>query len=208
MGYNFREYKKEDYASCEALVNQAWNFDGVFQPQAFSSIAKQLYTKGAELESSYRLVAEDNGKVVGFIFGLNQATHKTKRNLRFKFGILWKLFRLGPSKPAKNDLLTAMGTHEKNRSAHITTVRSEIVLFVVDKSYHGKGIGKQLWAGFLEDCSDSGISEIFVETNKQGASGFYENIGFEHLADFDSPLHEFATPDGQACVYLYKLESS
>ena len=50
----------------------------------------------------------------------------------------------------------------------------------------------------------SGVSEIYVETNKQGASGFYEHIGFEHVADFDSPLHEFATPDGQACVYLYR----
>lgn len=203
MKFHFRSYKKEDYASCEALVNKAWKFDEVFKPQEFASIAKQLYTKGAELESSHSMVAEHNGRVVGFIFGRNQSTHKTKRNLAFKFGILWKLFRLKASKPTKNELLTAMGAHEKNRSEYIPKVRSEIALFVVDKSFQGKGIGKQLWAGFMENCAESGVSEIFVETNKQGASGFYENIGFEHLADFDSPLHEFATPDGQACVYLY-----
>lgn len=208
MKFHFREYKKEDYSSCEALVNQAWKFDEVFKPQEFASIAKQLYTRGAELESSYAMVVEHNGRVVGFIFGRNQSTHKTQRNLAFKFGILWKLFRLKASRPTKNELLTAMGEHEKNRSEHIPKLRSEIALFVVDKSFHGKGLGKQLWDGFKQDCAGSAVSQVYVETNKKGASGFYEAIGFEHLADFDSPLHEFATPDGQACVYVCKLKSS
>lgn len=50
------------------------------------------------------------------------------------------------------------------------------------------------------------MDSIIVETNKLGASGFYEQVGFKHLGDFDFPLHEFATKGGQACMYEYIYE--
>ena len=52
-------------------------------------------------------------------------------------------------------------------------------------------------------CVESGVKSVVVETNKLGASSFYEQIGFIHLANFNSPLHEFATKGGQACIYEY-----
>lgn len=44
---------------------------------------------------------------------------------------------------------------------------------------------------------------IIVETNIFGASSFYEQLGFRYLGNFDSPIHEFATKGGQACMYEY-----
>ncbi len=38
------------------------------------------------------------------------------------------------------------------------------------------------------------------------ASGFYKQLGFKHVVDFDSPLHNLATPGGQACIYEYAVE--
>ena len=77
------------------------------------------------------------------------------------------------------------------------------MLFVIDQTCQRKGIGKRLWAGFLENCIASNVTRIVVETNMKGAHSFYETIGFKHLGNFDSPLHEFTTPGGQACVYEY-----
>ena len=202
----FREYEDSDYAQCEELVNQAWGFDNIFSPKALSDFAKLIYTKGSVLGSNYKIVAEDNGRVVGFIFGLNEHSSKPGKNILFRLGLLWKLIWIKGNKPDKNDLLNALQVHEKNRTDIVHRGRSEIVLFVVSKEYQGRGIGKKLWSGFKNMCIESGVNSVVVETNKLGASSFYEQIGFMHLADFNSPLHEFATKGGQACIYEYKCE--
>lgn len=207
MKYIYRKYTENDYSACEELVNRAWDFDTVFQPQKMADVAKEIYTKGAMNESTYHSVAEANGQVVGFIFGINEHTHKPKLHLGMRLNILWRILRIKKSTPCKKELLNAMAEHEKNRSEHIGKRRSEIVLFVVSSSHQGKGVGKYLWSRFLKNCMNSDITDIIVETNQNGASGFYEKIGFRHLANFHSPLHEFATPNGQACIYVYKTET-
>ncbi len=206
MDITIREYAEKDYARCEDLVNRAWRFDAVFQPQKLAAIAKRIYTQGSVIESTYRTVAETQGEVVGFIFGMNEFAYQPRLHLGLKLRILWALLTLRSSTPDKRTLLRAMAEHEKNRSNIISKHRSEIVLFVVSEAYQGKGIGKALWLGFLDNCINSGISSIVVETNHQGGSGFYERIGFQHLADFDSPLHNLVTPTGQACVYQYACQ--
>jgi ribosomal protein S18 acetylase RimI-like enzyme len=103
-------------------------------------------------------------------------------------------------------LLTAIKSHEKNKASIVEKGKSEIILFVVSKAYQGKGFGKRLWSGFKEQCKEAGVSSVIVETNKLGASGFYELLGFRHLGNFNSPLHEFAIKGGQACVYEYVFE--
>jgi len=200
-----REYREEDYEQCESLVNQAWGFDKIFSPKALSDLAKNMYTKGSILGSNYRMVVEIDGKVVGFIFGLNEYLKKPGINILYRLKMLWSLIRVKSEKPAdKNEFINAIKAHEKNRSKVVGRRKSEIVLFVVDKSYQGKGLGKKLWSGFQAQCNDSGVSSIIVETNKLGASSFYELLGFKHIGDFESPLHEFATKGGQACMYEYK----
>ena len=202
----FRRYRDSDYDQCEGLVNQAWGFDKIFSPKALSDVAKCIYTKGAVLGSNYRMVVEVDGNVVGFIFGLNEYLRKPGRNILFGLGVLWKLIFIKSDKPDKNDLINALKVHEKNRADVVDKGRSEIVLFVVSNEYQGRGYGKKLWAGFKEQCVKSGVGSIIVEANKLGAIGFYEGIGFRHLGDFDSPLHEFATKGGQACMYEYSCQ--
>jgi len=199
----FREYKDSDYDQCEELVNKAWGFDTIFSPQLLSNLAKLIYTKGSVLGSNYKMVVEIDGKVVGFLFGLNECAKKPGRNVLFGLGILWKLMRVKSEKPDKKELINALQIHEKNRTGIVKRGRSEIVLFVVSDQYQGKGFGKKLWSNFKEQCRKHGVDSIIVETNKLGASGFYERIGFKHVRDFDSPLHEFATKGGQACLYEY-----
>ena len=199
-----REYREEDYKQCESLVNEAWGFDKIFAPKELSDLAKCMYTKGSVLASNYRMVIEVDGKVAEFIFGLNERLKKPGINILYRLSMLWRLIRVKSEKPKnKNEFLNAIKTHEENRTKVVGRGKSEIVLFVVAKEHQGKGYGKRLWSGFLTQCKDSGVVSIIVETNKFGASSFYELIGFRHLANFDSPLHEFATKDGQACMYEY-----
>jgi len=203
----FRDYESRDYEQCEALVNEAWGFDNIFSPQKLADIAKLIYTKGSVLSSNYRRVVEIDGNVAGFIFGLNKLSAKPKRNILFGLSVLWKLLRIKPDKPGdKKKFLSAISTHEKNRSSVVNRGSSEIVLFVVGRNYQGLGYGKRLWSDFLSHCKESSVKSIIVEANKLGASSFYEKLGFKHIGDFDSPLHEYAIKGGQACMYEYECK--
>lgn len=200
----FREYRYSDYDSCEALVNYAWGFDKNFKPQELADVAKCIYTKGSVIGSNYRRVVEVNDRVVGFIFGLNEKSLKPRKNLLFGLNILRRLlFLKGVPFKDKIRLFKAINTHEVNRSKVVARGKSEIVLFVVDPNYQGIGNGKRLLSEFISHCKESDVKSIIVETNKLGASGFYEGVGFKHIGDFYSPLHEYATKGGQACMYEY-----
>jgi len=203
----FRDYKCTDYEACESLVNGAWKFDDHFKPQALSDIAKCMYTKGSVINSNFKKVVEVDGKVEGFIFGLNERGHKPKRGVWFGLNILRRiLFVKGVSFREKRKLFWALNTHEVNRSKVVDRGRSEIVLFVVSPRQQGDGNGKRLLSEFIAQCKESGVRSIVVETNKLGASSFYEGVGFQHVGDFYSPLHEYAEKDGQACMYEYLCE--
>ncbi len=206
MNEIFREYEDSDYEECEELVNKAWGFDKIFSSIELSKFAKLIYTKGSCVSSNYKIVVEDNGVIVGFLFGLNEKSRNPGRNILFGLGVLWKLMRLKDDKSEKKKLIDAISSHQKNRLEVVDKGRSEIVLFVVSKEYQGKGVGKKLWSGFKRSCIDSGVNSVIVETNKLGASSFYERIGFVHMANFNSPLHELATKGGQACMYEYNCK--
>lgn len=207
MKSTIREYRDSDYKACEALVNQAWHFDEYFSPQELAELAKYMYTEGSVKASNYRKVMEIDGGVAGFLFGLNEAGLSPGRNILFGLRVLWRLFRIkGLESRERKKLLNAIRVHEKNRSGVVARGKSEITLFVIDSDHQGRGLGKILFADFSSHCREYGAKSIIVETNKLGASRFYEKMGFRHIGDFDSPLHEYATKGGQACMYEFDCD--
>ncbi len=204
-----REYRDSDYSDCETLVDNAWGFERNFHPRELAVLGKYLYTMGSVASSNYRMVAEHNNEVVGFIFGYNERIPLPKHQLQkfsSKLAIFKRLLFMKAMKfREKLDFLDSMGIHEKNRAALLERGKSEIVLFVVHPAFHGRGIGKKLFEEFRSFCEKSKVESIIVETNKLGAASFYERIGFKLKGDFDSPLHNYVTKNGQACLYEYFL---
>jgi len=204
--YNIREYRDSDYPTCEKLVSDAWQFDENFKPKKLADIARLMYTKGSLINANFYRVAELAGKVVGFIFGLNENGIPPKKSLLFGIEILLRiLFVIGMPYKEKSRLLKAITTHVENRLKLAKPGRSEIMLFVVDPAHQGAGLGKRLFSEFLDECKETEVESIIVETNTKGASTFYEGIGFELMDYFDSPLHEYATKNGRAVMCQYRL---
>jgi len=200
----YRKYENTDYEICESLVNGAWKFDDNFKPQELANIAKCMYTKGSVIGSNFRRVVEVDGNVVGFIFGKNEGSVNKLKSILFGLDIMRRIMFVGGMQYAKKKkLYSAINAHQINRYKLVGEGKSEIVLFVVDPKHHGFGYGKQLLSDFIGFCRESDVKSIIVETNKAGASSFYEGVGFKLIGDFDSPLHEYASKDGQACMYEY-----
>jgi ribosomal protein S18 acetylase RimI-like enzyme len=204
-----RNYQKSDYSQCETLVNEAWNFDTIFSPYALANLAKYIYTQGSVVGSNYQKIVEIDGSVAGLLFGYNENGPKTHSSIFYLLAVLWRLLWIKSEKPVgKKELFNAIKIHAQNRLKLVPQHQSEIVLFVISKKYQQQEYGKLLWHGFKEVCQKSNVSSIIVEANKSGASSFYEMLGFKHQGDFESPLHTFATKEGQACIYRYVLEKS
>ncbi len=204
-----RNYQNLDYHECESLVNGAWGFDVHFKPKALSKIALCLYTQGSVVNSNFRKVIEVDGKVAGFLLGWNESWSRPKGVIGFGLSILFKILCVrGVSIRKKMALLGAMRTHEINRTHIFNQKKSEVVLFVIAPEYQGQGYGKRLLFEFIQQCQHSGVQSIIVETNKRGASNFYEQVGFKHVGNFESPLHEYVTKNGQPCLYEYLLFKS
>lgn len=204
MDINIRNFEPQDYDRCEELVNEAWHFDKIISDKNLSKTALRFYTKGGLCSSNINLVAVDQGKVVGFLFGYNILA-KTKPRGKIKLAIeaIISFNFKKMDKIERNKFIKALTVHNKNRTVIEPSKASEICLFVVSQDVRGKNIGTKLWEKFRDSCITSGVKRIRVETNKLGASSYYEKLGFTLVSDFYSPLHEIATPGGQACMYEY-----
>ncbi|MBN2486724.1 MAG: GNAT family N-acetyltransferase [Bacteroidales bacterium] len=204
MEIEIRSFKQHDYDRCEELVNEAWHFDEIIRDKILNKTALRIYTAGGLCSGNMNLVAVDKGRVVGFLFGFNHLA-KIKPQGRIKLAIeaIISFNFKKMDKLERNKFLQALAVHNKNRTLVEPGKASEICLFVVSQDFRGKNIGTKLWEKFRDACIATGVKRIRVETNKLGASSYYEKQGFIPAGDFDSPLHELATPGGQACMYEY-----
>lgn len=209
MEIAIRNFEQRDYERCEELVNEAWHFDKIFGDANLSKAALWMYTKGGLCSGNMNLVAVDQEKVVGFLFGYN-ALSKTgvweKIKLALNAIIAFNFKKM--DKIERNKFIKALADHNKNRSEVESGKASEICLFVISQDSRGKNIGTKLWEKFRDSCIKSGVKRIRVETNSLGASSYYEKQGFTLVSNFYSPLHEIATPNGQACMYQYDCDKS
>lgn len=209
MEITIRNFEHHDYDRCEELVNEAWHFDKIISDKNLSKTALWLYTRGGLCSGNINLVAVDQGKVVGFLFGYNiLAKTKPRGKIKLALDAIISFNFKKMDKIERNKFIKALTDHNKNRTVIEPGKASEICLFVVSQDLRGKNIGTKLWEQFRESCIKSGVKRIRVETNKLGASSYYEKLGFTIVSNFYSPLHEIATPNGQACMYEYICDKS
>jgi ribosomal protein S18 acetylase RimI-like enzyme len=208
MNIKIRNFERSDYDRCEELVNEAWNFDKIIRDKTLIKTALRLYTKGGLCSGNMNLVAVDQDKVVGFLFGYNQLSKtRPKGKIKLALDAIISFNFKSMDKIEKNKFIKALTDHHKNRVDIEPDKASEICLFVVSQDLRGKNIGTKLWEKYRDACIASGVKRIRVETNLFGASSYYEKLGFTLVSNFDSPLHELATPGGQACMYEYHAHS-
>lgn len=205
-----RDYTPDDFDTCVELVNKVWEFDKHYSPPALADLFKRIYTGGSLSESNCNIVVEENGRVVGFLFGKIQGlkSHKNESNgfygpMRF----LWKLFLMkGVTLKRKMNYLKKINSHERNRRIVEPRTCSEVNLFVVDPETQGKGYGKRLINGFISACKENNIKRIVLETDNESNYGFYTHLGFTVKGKFFSPLlKEYSRSSGETFVYQMNL---
>lgn len=182
----YRELTHKDYRSIINLTKEIW-----FDEYPYKEYIKVLYAKGYLYEylseSSYKMVAVDDNKVIGFIFG------RLKKVPLFKIIYYYiRLFFIGLvllfTKAGRNGLkieFTTMKVNNKLYKPFKKDYDAQLSLFIVDKNYQGMHIGSTLKDMFEKYAVDNNCKGIYLYTDTYSNYKYYEKNGYIRLNEVD-----------------------
>jgi ribosomal protein S18 acetylase RimI-like enzyme len=190
QGLLFREYTSNDLSRCAQLAAEAWPVKDHISEGSERWRIMIPYIEIASSWSNWTDVAcLDSGELVGLIFGEIRGRHaeafptrivssELKASAKFVLGRYGRIERLPTV--LWNFLMTEMKLLVNRPDAD-----AEIMLFLVDSKYRGKGIGRVLMDKFVDDAKQEGSTRISVYADDQASNWrFYENYGFERAGVF------------------------
>ncbi|AEB75145.1 GNAT family N-acetyltransferase [Clostridium botulinum] len=205
----YREVKKDDYERIKFLINEAWKFEKFTSNLNVKDKSLEIYLRTCLLEKNYTQVVEQNGEVIGLIFGKTNNGYNFLKNIKNIPSMIVSVIQLifENKKDRKN-----MREYSKVQKAYKQLLKEysgkfdgEVVLFVVGKECRGKGIGKRLMNNFLDFCKRKEQRKIYLFTDTQCNYGFYDNNGFKRIGEKDVSINN---SDGEIemGVFLYSYD--
>ena len=149
-----------------------------------------LYKTLVEYKKGILLVAEDDGKIIGFV----SATADTGGFYRYflKKRFIKAAFLLLPKAIDLNTLKKIFETlkYSKKNEINILLPKAELLSIAVKEDYQRKGVAKQLFKALVNEFHKMGINEfrIVVGSSLFKAKNFYQKMGCIKVGEFE--LHK------------------
>ena len=201
---SFREYRPTDLERCLRITASTW-------PEIMLGRLDLATLEWYGWPATWKEVAcvSDSvvgllwGKIfsdVGFLGGLRERLAHATAYLKLLLGFYGKIpHRLSL---AKNGVIDGMSMARNYPEAD-----AEVLYFVVDPAYRGKGIGKRLMDRFVEHAKSRGAKRISVYTVDPGSDlGFYERYGFKRYSSFrDRFMSAIGNREVKGIIYVLDL---
>jgi len=146
-----------------------------------------LYESIAESNSSFGLVAKENGTVLGFVVfttNLNELYKSVilKKGLRFAFLLAGRMFSLKRIKKVFETLFYP------GRIKKMNLPDAELLAVVIAPKESGKGLATTLMQKGFAECARRGIGKVkvLVGADNKPANKLYLRCGFELVRQIDS----------------------
>ena len=155
-----------------------------------SGFLTRLYRRVCRSSSSFLLVAEEGGRVVGFVAG-SADVPGLYRAFLLRDGLAAAFHAMGP---LLRGWRRAFETLRHGSSAGAGTGRGvELLAIAVDPSHQGRGIGEELVAAFLRQvvANHAHAAYVVVAVDNGRAVGLYRRAGFVGGDEFE--LHAGTT---------------
>jgi len=191
----FRDFRLSDIKTCARISADAW-------PETASVSGGDtvrtmtLYVEFYYYSATWLDVACVDGRVVGLLFGridrdggmfgkIRSRLGHSKVYLKLITGRYWKASdRFKLMKSAMSD--------DRNITKNSPDADGEVMLFVVDGKFQGRGIGRALMDRFLQRARKVNSKRITVSTNDIGCNwGFYDKYGFKLQGSFRDSFTSF-----------------
>jgi ribosomal protein S18 acetylase RimI-like enzyme len=176
---------RDDDAGAAALLHAGRIGDG-FLSFLGPPFLTRLYRRIARTPSSFLLIADASGDVVGFVAGSTDVG-ELYRSFLVRDGVAAGLAAAPRLVRGWRRVLETLrhGAGDGAGSGRGT----ELLAIAVDTGHEGRGIGTTLVAAFLDQVATSGATEAFVVVGADniGAMGLYARAGF--IAGDEFELH-------------------
>lgn len=209
MAIKYLPMTKQDHKDIKRLITDAWFSDYPFK-EKYIKLYASGYLNMYLAEADYEMVAKDGDKVVGFIFGnIKKAPFKQRfvAKLKLFFYFIYMLF----SYPGRRGIKITLITDKVNKTLskpYKKTHKNELILFIVDETYRGMGIGSTLEKMYTEKLKENGINNVFLFTDTYSNYQYYEHRGYERKGalpvDFGLKNSEI-DPVSEYYIYIKEL---
>ena len=146
-----------------------------------------LYEAIADSPYGFGFVAEENGKVLGFVAfttDINQLYRSIifQKGIKFTFLLAGKMFSIARIKKIFQTLFYP------SRVKSSALPKAELLSIAISPDMRGKGIGRELIAKGFEECRKRGIDKVkvLVAAENEAANKLYQKCGFERVTQMDS----------------------
>lgn len=180
MDIKYEEMTKKDYEAIKRLITEAWFSDYPFK-EKYIKLYAQGYLNMYLAKADYKIVAKDNDKVVGFLFGNVKKAPFWQRVLA-KIKLFWLGFSMLFSYPGRRGIKITLITDKVNKQLlkpYKKYVKNELILFIVDEKYQGCGIGSTLEKMFCKELKDNGVNNLYLFTDTYSNYTYYEHRGYD-----------------------------
>ena len=186
---SFRELRHSDLQSCARISAGAWPETASASGTVGTVKTMKLYVEFYYFSGTWLDVACVDDKVVGLLFGridreqgrlgwLSSRLGHCKVYLKLLLGRYWKV-------SDRVKLMRSALSDDRNIIHHSPNADGEVMLFVVDGEFQGRGIGRELMDRFLRRAREADSKRITVSTNDIGCNWrFYEKYGFKLQGSF------------------------
>lgn len=191
----FRNFHKKDIENLAKLAVDAWPIVSSLVPVQDIPKLMKAYVQINRIGSTWLEVAMIDDKIVGFLFGRLNKDYTALDRIKSIIPSLWILLKIRLGKYGKlaepmTFLKQLMATEQKVQF-HTPQADGEVMLFVVDSSHRGKGIGRALLNRFLKRARFLNSRLISVYTDPLSNWRFYEKYGFERYGTFIDDLNTY-----------------
>jgi GNAT superfamily N-acetyltransferase len=209
MEYKIRSYDDSDFEECLKLVDSIWGFTRIINNWSIGMLFLTMYFLFNLKESTYAIVIEEKGKVIGFLFARITSEQKlcTKHTTFLAMlKLLARFFMSEISFSEKCRYMKMFRDEDKFSKKYIKINDNEILLFAISPAMQGKGFGKTLIGQFINECEKRKKDSIKLITDIKCNYGFYEHLEFVKIGEYASPvLKEFTGENELSFVYRKKI---
>lgn len=179
MKIKYEQMTKNDYPEIKKLINKAW-----FNEYPFKEKYIKQYENGYLYmylyEADYQVVAKENGKVIGMIFG-KYKKRPLKVRIKYAIKLLGLSLKMLFSKPGRRGIKITLITNKANKQLlkpYKKQLKAELVLFIVDSDYRKLGIGSTLLEGFNQYLKEHQVDKVYLYTDTYSNYQYYEHRGY------------------------------
>lgn len=209
MNIKYMKMKKKDYKDIKRLITETWFTDYPFKNKYIKLYASG-YLNMYLAKSDFKIVAKDNDKVIGFIFGnLKKAPFHQQiiSNAKLFFYAIYMLF----SYPGRRGLKITLLTKRVNKQLlkpYKQQLKNELLLFIVNQEYQGKGIGSTLEKIYIDLLKENSVKNVFLFTDTYSNYKYYEHRGYERKGSIPvnfNTKNEELDPESEYYIYVKDL---